>query len=142
MGAVPPRELNKPSPSFQKALGSGGQRSDVRATAYTKFEKGGDKVASRKGPLNTMELYQQGKVPYVSAAMDDKSQFQGKYVVYSAHPNVVFKVEDRGDAFVGKGNSAIDIAYDNRDMENAYETTAPSRRSAPRRPPRFPEPKT
>ena len=54
--------------------------------------------------------------------MDDKSEFQGKYIVYSAHPNVVFKVEDRGGAFVGKGDSAIDIAYDNRDMEHDYKT--------------------
>jgi hypothetical protein len=122
MGAVPPREVNKESPAFQKAFTSEGERSDVTATAYTKHEAGGNKVASRSGPLNTMEMYQQGKVPYVSAAMDDKSQFQGKFVIYSAHPNVVLKVEDRGSAFVGKGDSAIDIAYDSRDMEDGYGT--------------------
>ena len=69
-----------------------------------------------------MEKYQRGLVPYVSAAMDDASDLQGKYVMGTAHPNVVFKVEDRGGAFVGKGNSRIDIAYDNRKMETEYKS--------------------
>ena len=101
---------------------SNGDRYDMEATAYTKFEPGGDQVKARSGPLFTMEKYQRGLVPYVSAAMDDASDLQGKYLISSSHPNVVFKVEDRGGAFVGKGNSRIDIAYDNRKMETEYKS--------------------
>jgi hypothetical protein len=86
--------------------------------------EGGPGVAARAGKAFTMEDYETGTAPYVSVAMDSKSDWQGKYLISPSYPGVVFKVEDTGDAFKGKAESAVDIAFKDPSKATSYKETA------------------
>jgi hypothetical protein len=114
------------TPATREAFVSTGPRSEMTATAYIPGmggQEGGPGVASRSGKAFTMEAYERGEAPYVSVAMDEKSDWQGKYVVMANHPGVVFKVEDTGKAFEGKGESAIDIAFEDKAKATSFKET-------------------
>lgn len=129
-GPVNPRNLSMGgragTPEFQAAIRSPGpMASNVTITAYTPGKgdpsmEGKNAVASRGGPAYTMEDYIEGRAPYVSVAMDSNSKWQGQYIVSPAFPNVIFKVEDTGSAFQGKGETAIDIAYRDQNKGKAF----------------------
>jgi N-acetylmuramoyl-L-alanine amidase len=86
--------------------------------------EGGSGVAARAGKANTMEDYVAGKAPYVSVAMDENSEWQGKYLISPSYPGVVFKVEDQGSAFKGKAEQAIDIAFADKSKATNYKESA------------------
>ena len=130
-----PRSLRETT-SFTKAWTRAGVltgesgASDLTVTAYTPGKgdismEGKDEVASRSGRAYTMEDYQEGKTPWVSVAMDDTSDWQGKFLISPSYPGVIFKVEDTGSAFKGQGESKIDIAFRDGSKATNYKESAP-----------------
>jgi hypothetical protein len=112
-----PPQSSRAVPRFNEAIAGPGEAHEMSATAYVPGMggiEGGRGVAERGGPAYRMEDYAEGTAPWVSVAMDSESPLQGKFLVNSRHPNVVFKVEDTGSAFQGKGESRIDIAFRDR----------------------------
>jgi hypothetical protein len=102
-----------------------GPTNQMRVTAFVPGmggKEGKNEVKSRSGPAYTMEDYAEGKVPHVSVAMDSDSPLQGKYLRSNDpdYAGVVFKVEDTGSAFKGKGNTAIDIAFRDKSKATNY----------------------
>jgi hypothetical protein len=62
----------------------------------------------------TMEDYLAGRGPYVTVAINKSSDWQGKFFVSPAYPDVVFKVMDNGGYGNNKtGRNWIDIAWAN-----------------------------
>ena len=60
----------------------------------------------------TMEDFHAGRGPYVTVAMDKTSDWQGKYLISSKYPGVVFRVMDNGGYGNNKtGRNWIDIAW-------------------------------
>ena len=127
--ASPPRVTGRgqESASFQKVMGGPGQTYTAnRVTAYTPGKgpqamEGKNETKDRPGePAYTMEGYQRGTFPYVSAAVDENSELRGKYFVSPDYPNVVFKAEDIGPAFRGKGTTAFDVAFEDPDKQVNY----------------------
>lgn len=98
-----------------------GQRFKARGTGYypdaSPMEGG---FVDRKGAkLNTLQDFLNGKVPYVSVAMDSKAfpygtklripELEAKY-----GKQIEFRVVDTGGAFKGKGTSRIDVCTANQ----------------------------
>ena len=123
-----PTESGAPTP-FRPTIQPTTAATPMKVTAYTPGKgdivmEGKNEVASRRGPAYTVEQFQAGKVPHVSVAMDPKSPLQGQYLKSDEYPGIIFKVEDTGGAFKGKGNTAADIAFSDPQKAKAYAKDA------------------
>jgi len=89
-------------------------------------QEGKNEVRGRRGPAYTVEDYREGKVPHVSVAMDPNSPLQGQYLKSNdpEYAGIIFKVEDTGSAFKGKGNRAIDVAFRDPSKATNYKKDA------------------
>lgn len=97
---------------------------EINLSSYT---PGKGNIKMEGGPLDahgkpayTFEQFHSGKAPYVAVAMDPNSDLQGKTLTSDKFPDTIFKVVDTGDAFKGKGNSRMDIAFSDPARQHSF----------------------